>query len=111
MALVTTKEMFQKAYAGGYAIGAFNFNSMEVIQAITTACREEKSPVILQVSQDVLENHNYYKHLVQAAVEECEDLPIAWNRSFYLIWMTRYWIFTRRNPLPSAKRLQPSAHP
>ena len=79
MALVTTKEMFQKAYAGGYAIGAFNFNSMEVIQAITTACREEKSPVILQVSQDVLENHGYYKHLVQAAVEECGDLPIAWH--------------------------------
>lgn len=79
MALVTTKKMFQKAYAGGYAIGAFNFNSMEVIQAITTACREEKSPVILQVSQDVLENHGYYRHLVQAAVEECEDLPIAWH--------------------------------
>ena len=57
MALVTTKEMFQKAYAGGYAIGAFNFNNMETIQAIIDACREERSPVILQVSQDVLENH------------------------------------------------------
>ena len=61
MALVTTKEMFQKAYTGGYAIGAFNFNNMETIQAISEACREEASPVILQVSQDVLENHTYYK--------------------------------------------------
>ena len=44
MALVTTKEMFQKAYHGGYAIGAFNFNNMETVQAITEACREERSP-------------------------------------------------------------------
>ena len=56
MALVTTKEMFQKAYYGGYAIGAFNFNNMETVQAITEACREERSPVILQVSQDVRAN-------------------------------------------------------
>jgi fructose-bisphosphate aldolase class II len=79
MALVTTKEMFQKAYAGGYAIGAFNFNNMETIQAISEACREEHSPVILQVSQDVLENHTYYQKLVEAAVAECADLPIAWH--------------------------------
>ena len=44
MALVTTKEMFPKAYHGGYAIGAFNFNNMETVQAITEACREERSP-------------------------------------------------------------------
>ena len=50
MALVTTKEMFKKAYAGGYAVGAFNINNMEIIQAITEAAAEEKSPVILQVS-------------------------------------------------------------
>ena len=50
MALVTTKEMFQKAYRGGYAIGAFNFNNMETVQAITEACREEQAPVIIQVS-------------------------------------------------------------
>ena len=49
MALVTTKEMFAKAYEGGYAIGAFNVNNMEIVQAITEACREEKAPVILQV--------------------------------------------------------------
>ena len=47
MALVTTKEMFKKAYAGGYAIGAFNINNMEIIQAITEAAAEEKSSVVL----------------------------------------------------------------
>ena len=50
MALVTTTEMFKKAYAGGYAIGAFNINNMEIIQAITEAAQEAQSPVILQVS-------------------------------------------------------------
>ena len=50
MALVTTKEMFKKAYEGGYAIGAFNINNMEIIQAITEAAAEEQSPVIRQVS-------------------------------------------------------------
>ncbi len=79
MPLVTTKEMFRKAYAGGYAIGAFNFNNMETVQAISEACREEKSPVILQVSQDVLENHTYYQKLVEAALTECADIPIAWH--------------------------------
>lgn len=77
MALVTTKEMFQKAYAGGYAIGAFNFNNMETAQAITQACRQERSPVILQVSQDVRENHTYLMKLAQAAAEECPQIPIA----------------------------------
>ena len=79
MALVTTKELFQKAYAGGYAIGSFNFNNMETVQAISEACREEYSPVILQVSQDVLENHTYYQKLVEAALSECADIPIAWH--------------------------------
>ncbi len=77
MALVTTKEMFEKAYAGGYAIGAFNFNNMETIQAISEACREEKSPVILQVSQDVIANHTYMVKLAQAAARECPDIPMA----------------------------------
>ena len=49
MALVTTKEMFEKAYAGKYAIGAFNVNNMEIVQAITEACKEEKAPVIRAV--------------------------------------------------------------
>ncbi len=79
MGLVTTKEMFQKAYAGGYAIGAFNFNNMETIQAITEACREEQSPVILQVSQDVVENHTYMVKLAQAAAQECPDIPMAFH--------------------------------
>ena len=77
MALVTTKEMFQKAYYGGYAIGAFNFNNMETVQAITEACREERSPVILQVSQDVRANHTYMVKLAEAAVMECPEIPIA----------------------------------
>ena len=47
MALVTSKEMFEKAYAGGYAIGAFNVNNMEIVQGITEACQEEHAPVIL----------------------------------------------------------------
>lgn len=79
MKAVTTIEMFRKAYAGGYAIGAFNFNNMETVQAITDACREENSPVILQVSQDVLQNHTYYKKLVEAALQECADIPVAWH--------------------------------
>jgi fructose/tagatose bisphosphate aldolase len=61
MALFTTKELFRKALDGHYAIGAFNFNNMETLQAIVEACGEERSPVILQVSQDVLENHTLSK--------------------------------------------------
>ena len=77
MALVTTKEMFQKAYSGGYAIGAFNFNNMETVQAITEACREEQAPVIIQVSQDVRANHAYMIKLAEAAAIECPDIPMA----------------------------------
>ena len=77
MALVTTKEMFQKAYSGGYAIGAFNFNNMETVQAITEACREEQAPVIIQVSQDVRANHAYMVKLAEAAAIECPDIPMA----------------------------------
>ena len=78
MALVTTKELFPKAYAGGYAIGAFNFNSMETVQAIVQACQKANSPVILQVSQDVVDNHTYYQKLVEAAVAE-SDIPTVWH--------------------------------
>ena len=77
MALVTTKEMFQKAYRGGYAIGAFNFTNMETVQAITEACREEQAPVIIQVSQDVRANHAYMIKLAEAAAIECPDIPMA----------------------------------
>ena len=79
MSLQTTREMFRKAYAGGYAIGAFNFNNMETLQAIVDACREEASPVILQVSQDVLDNHDYYRGLIRAAAEINPDVPMAWH--------------------------------
>ena len=79
MALVTTTEMFKKAYDGGYAIGAFNVNNMEIVQAITEACREEKSPVILQVSKGARDyaNPTYLVKLVEAAVIECPEIPIA----------------------------------
>ena len=79
MALVTTTEMFKKAYDGGYAIGAFNVNNMEIVQAITEACREENSPVILQVSKGAraYANHTYLVKLVEAAVIECPEIPVA----------------------------------
>ena len=78
MALVTTKEMFQKAYAGGYAIGAFNVNNMEIVQGITEAAKEENAPVILQVSAGARKyaKHNYLLKLVEAALLDT-DLPIA----------------------------------
>ncbi|MCQ2435713.1 MAG: class II fructose-1,6-bisphosphate aldolase [Clostridia bacterium] len=72
MAIVTTKEMFAKAYAGGYAVGAFNINNMEIIQAITEAAAEEKSPVILQVSAGARKyaKHEYLMALAKAAVAD-----------------------------------------
>ena len=78
MPLVTTKEMFSKAYAGGYAVGAFNVNNMEIVQGITEAAAEHKAPVILQVSKGAraYANHTYLMKLVEAAVEET-GLPIA----------------------------------
>ena len=78
MAIVTTKEMFQKAYAGGYAVGAFNVNNMEIIQGITEAAGELKAPVILQVSKGARSyaNHTYLVKLVEAAAIE-NDIPIA----------------------------------
>ena len=78
MAIVTTKEMFQKAYAGGYAVGAFNVNNMEIIQGITEAAGELKAPVILQVSKGAraYANHTYLVKLVEAAAQE-NDIPIA----------------------------------
>ena len=72
MALVNTKEMFKKAYEGGYAIGAFNVNNMEIVQGITEACKELNAPVILQVSAGARKyaNHTYLVKLVEAAVAE-----------------------------------------
>ena len=84
MALVTTKEMFKKAYDGGYAIGAFNVNNMEIIQGITEAAIEEKAPLILQVSKGAraYAKHVYLMKLIEAAIADAEqtagfDLPIC----------------------------------
>ncbi len=78
MPLVNTKEMFQKAYEGGYAIGAFNVNDMEILQGIVDACKEHNSPVILQVSSGARKyaRHGYLLNLVKAAEAET-GLPIA----------------------------------
>lgn len=72
MALVTTKEMFEKAYKGNYAIGAFNINNMEIIQGVVSACKKRNSAVILQVSKSALKYAHpvYLKKMVDAAVEE-----------------------------------------
>ena len=78
MSIVTTKEMFEKASKGGYAIGAFNVNNMEIIQGITEAAKEVNSPLILQVSSSARKyaKHNYLIHMIEAAVEDT-NLPIA----------------------------------
>lgn len=78
MPLVSTKEMFEKAYKGGYAIGAFNVNNMEIIQAITEAAKEENAPLILQVSAGARKyaKHVYLMKLIEAAIEDT-GLPIA----------------------------------
>ena len=79
MPLVTSTEMFKKAYDGGYAIGAFNVNNMEIVQGITEAAREVRAPMILQVSKGAraYANHTYLVKLVEAAVIECPEIPIA----------------------------------
>ncbi len=78
MALQNTREMFKKAYEGGYAIGAFNVNNMEIVQGITEAAKELNSPLILQVSKGARSyaNHTYLTKLIEAAIIET-DLPIA----------------------------------
>ena len=84
MALVTSTEMFKKAYNGGYAIGAFNVNNMEIIQGITEAAVEKRAPLILQVSKGAraYAKHVYLMKLIEAAIEDAEqtagfDLPIV----------------------------------
>ena len=84
MALVTSTEMFKKAYNGGYAIGAFNVNNMEIIQGITEAAIEKRDPLILQVSKGAraYAKHVYLMKLIEAAIEDAEqtagfDLPIV----------------------------------
>ena len=79
MPLMTTKPMFDLAYAGGFAVGAFNVNNMEITQAIVEACAAEKSPLILQISKGARKyaNMRYLKHMIDAAVEDHPELPIA----------------------------------
>jgi len=78
MPLVTSKEMFGKAYKGGYAVGAFNVNNMEIIQGITDAAKEENAPLILQVSAGARKyaKHVYLMKLIEAALEDT-GLPIC----------------------------------
>lgn len=78
MPLVSTTDMFKKAYEGGYAIGAFNVNNMEIVQGIVDAAKEEQSPLILQVSAGARKyaKHIYLVKLVEAALEDT-GLPIA----------------------------------
>lgn len=79
MSIVTTTEMFKKAYKEGYAIGAFNVNNMEIIQGIMEAAGELRSPVILQVSNGARKyaGHNYIVKLVEAATMQYKDIPVA----------------------------------
>ena len=79
MPLVTSTEMFKKAYDGGYAIGAFNVNNMEIVQGITEAARDLNAPLILQVSKGAraYANHTYLVKLVEAAAIECPNIPIV----------------------------------
>ncbi|MFQ9976246.1 MAG: class II fructose-bisphosphate aldolase [Butyricicoccus sp.] len=80
MPLVTTTEMFKKAYDGGYAVGAFNVNNMEIVQGITEACQEQHAPVVLQVSKGA-RAYATLPRWVEAAVIECPDIPIALHRT------------------------------
>ena len=79
MPLVNTKKMFEHAYKNPNAVGAFNVNNMEIVQGITEACKEANAPVILQVSKGAraYANHTYLVKLVEAAVKECPEIPIA----------------------------------
>ena len=79
MPLVTSTEMFKKAYEGHYAVGAFNVNNMEIIQGIMEAAGELRSPVILQVSNGARKyaGHNYIVKLVEAATMQYKDIPVA----------------------------------
>ncbi|MHB1157353.1 MAG: ketose-bisphosphate aldolase [Phycisphaerales bacterium] len=79
MPLMTTKPMFDLAYTGGFAVGAFNVNNMEITQGIIDACAAEQSPLILQISKGARSyaNMTYLRHIILAAVEEHPELPIA----------------------------------
>ena len=108
MPLVNSKEMFEKAYNGGYAIGAFNCNNMEIVQAITEAAKECNSPVILQVSAGARKYAKpiYLKKMVEAAVEDT-NLPIVLHldhgADFEMVSKTKLKLNTVQNPTPDQK--------
>ncbi len=79
MPLVTTEKMFKQAYDGGFAVGAFNVNNMEILQAIVDACKSENSPLILQISKGARSyaNIKYLRALIDVAIEDSGDLPVA----------------------------------
>src|SRR5258708_29150117 len=79
MPLMTTKPMFDLAYNGSFAVGAFNVNNMELAQSIVDASAKERSPLILQISKGARKyaNIRYLRHIIDAAVEEYHSLPIA----------------------------------
>ncbi len=79
MPLVSTKKMFKAAYDGGFAVGAFNVNNMELMQGIVQACKEENAPLILQISKGARSyaNVKYLRALIDCAIEDSGDLPIA----------------------------------
>jgi fructose-bisphosphate aldolase class II len=79
MPLVTTKKMFEMAYKNGYAVGAFNVNNMEITQGIIEAVREEKAPLILQISKGARDyaSNSYLQAIINVAVKENPDIPIA----------------------------------
>ncbi|MBN1391975.1 MAG: class II fructose-bisphosphate aldolase, partial [Sedimentisphaerales bacterium] len=79
MALVGTKKMFDMAYKGGYAIGAFNVNNMEITQGIVDAIAEEKAPLILQISRGARDyaKISYLNAIIDVAVAENPDIPIC----------------------------------
>jgi fructose-bisphosphate aldolase class II len=79
MPLMTTKPMFDLAYEGGFGVGAFNVNNMEITQGIIEACAEENSPAILQISKGARKyaNIRFLRHIIDACVEEYPDVPIA----------------------------------
>src|SRR5918911_5538796 len=79
MPLITTKPMFADAYSGGYAVGAFNVNNMEIVQGIMQAVAEERAPVILQISKGARNyaDMDYLKALIDVSVKKYPDIPIA----------------------------------
>ena len=101
MPLVTSTEMFKKAYDGGYAIGAFNVNNMEIVQGITEAAKDLNAPLILQVSKGAraYANHTYLIKLVEAAVSmRTGPRSSTARRRHGRLWLRRHGPVTTLRP-------------